>query len=263
VDDVRVGRIVRALRRRKAWRQLDLATAAGCSQSLISLVERGHIESLSLRALRRIFRALEVRDVLELSWRGAALDRLLDEDHARVVGIVAAELRRRGWLVELEVTYARFGERGSIDILCFHPASRTLLVIEVKTDLPSTEATLRKLDEKVRLAAAIVRERFGWDPVAVARILVMPDRSSLRRRVARHAGVFNQSLPLRGQGIHRWLRSPSGSVSGLWFLSISNGRSDKQASPAPTRVRTRKRPPPSAGPVPGLLYNGRRRRAPA
>src|SRR6476469_8372699 len=109
MDDVRVGRVVRALRRRKGWRQADLAQAAGCSQTLISLVERGQIDGSSLRVLRLIFRALEVRSVLDLSWRGATLDRLLDEQHASIVAKVAAFLRTLGWGVELEVTYSEFG----------------------------------------------------------------------------------------------------------------------------------------------------------
>jgi hypothetical protein len=38
-----------------------------------------------------------------------------------------------GWEAVPEVTYSIFGERGSID-LAWHPASRTLLVIELKSE---------------------------------------------------------------------------------------------------------------------------------
>ena len=231
----------------KAGGKLDLATAAGCSQTLISLIERGQIDGLSLRTVRRVLAALEIRSVLDLSWRGAALDRLLDEEHAGLVAIVAAHLRHHGWLVELEVTYSRFGERGSIDIFAFHEATGTLLVIEVKTDLPSTEATLRKLDEKVRLGPEIALARFGWRARSVARILVMPDASTLRRRVARHSGVFDPTLPSRGASVRAWRRSPSGSISGLWFLSRSGQRAGKQPKPGPIRVRSRKHQSPSTG----------------
>jgi transcriptional regulator with XRE-family HTH domain len=240
VDDVRIGRVVRALRRRKGWRQLDLALAAGCSQTLISLIERGHIDELTLRTLRRVLAALEVRSIVDLSWRGAALDRMLDETHSGVVGTVAAHLRKLGWLVEIEVTYSEFGERGSIDVFAFHEATGTLLVIEVKTDLPSTEATLRKLDEKERLAPDIARKRFGWRARSVARIVVMPDTSTLRRRIARHSDVFDPSLPGRGNAIRSWLRAPSGPMSGLWFVSVCNGGAGRRAQIAPSRVRTRK-----------------------
>jgi hypothetical protein len=58
------------------------------------------------------------------------------------------------------VSYSVYGERGSIDLLAWHPAIRTLLVIEVKTEVSSVEAMLRKHDEKVRLAPRVAAERF-------------------------------------------------------------------------------------------------------
>lgn len=42
-------------------------------------------------------------------------------------------LQSHGWLPRVEATYSRFGERGSIDVLAFHAATRTLLVVEIKT----------------------------------------------------------------------------------------------------------------------------------
>jgi predicted transcriptional regulator len=39
VDDRRVGLVIRALRRRRGWRQVDLAAAASVSQSLIARAE--------------------------------------------------------------------------------------------------------------------------------------------------------------------------------------------------------------------------------
>ena len=74
-----------------------------------------------------------------------------------------------------------YGERGSIDLLAWHEASRTLLVIEFKTELTSIEETLRRHDSKVRLAPGIARERFGWDPAVDARLLVLPEDRTARR----------------------------------------------------------------------------------
>jgi hypothetical protein len=122
------------------------------SQSTISRAERGWLEDLTLRVIRAIFAALEARVQLAPRWKGAELERLLDEDHARVVAEVARRLESIGWTVELEVTYSEFGERGSIDVLGLRPAERAVAVIEVKTDVPSSEAVGRKVDEKARLA---------------------------------------------------------------------------------------------------------------
>jgi transcriptional regulator with XRE-family HTH domain len=59
VHDVQLGRSIRALRRRRDWRQADLAAAAGVSRSLISLIERGQIDDVRISRLRGIARALE------------------------------------------------------------------------------------------------------------------------------------------------------------------------------------------------------------
>jgi transcriptional regulator with XRE-family HTH domain len=239
MDDRRVGLVVRALRRRRGWRQLDLATKAACSQSMISLIERGHLDGVSLRLVRGVLAVLEATLLMELRWRGAALDRLLDEDHARLVGVVAERLRRAGWSVETEITYSEFGERGSFDLIALHAAASIVLVIEVKTDLPSLEATLRKLDEKGRLARTVARKRFGWQAARVARLLVLPDTRTLRRRLARHPTLVSRALPARSIEVRRWIASPSGPLSGVWFLSDTNGRSAVRRSGGPERIRRR------------------------
>jgi hypothetical protein len=59
-----------------------------------------------------------------IRWDGEGLDRLLDEGHATLVDRVVAWLRAHGWEVAVEVSFARAGERGSIDILAWHPVRR-------------------------------------------------------------------------------------------------------------------------------------------
>ena len=154
-----------------------------------------------------------------------------------LVAIVVDMLTRAGWQARVEVTYSEYGERGSFDILAWHEPSQTLLVIEVKTDLPSAESTLRKLDEKTRLASKVASEGLGWRAASVARLLVMPEESTLRRRVARHSRIFDAALPDRGVAIRSWLRSPAGTVSGLWFLSSSTRASGIQPKGGRSRVR--------------------------
>jgi transcriptional regulator with XRE-family HTH domain len=241
MDDQHLGRVVRALRRRRGWRQADLAAAAECSQNMISLVERGHISRCSLRLLRRVVGAVDASVTLDLRWRGAALDRLLDEDHAAIAARVATRLRALGWLVEIEVSYSEFGERGSYDLMAFHPRTGALLTVEVKTDLPSAEATLRKLDEKHRLAPKIARERFGWTAASVSRLLVMPATRTLRRRIEAHSALFEQALPLRTSATKRWLVKPDRAVGGIWFVPDIDGQSGIRRRLSPTRVRVPRR----------------------
>jgi hypothetical protein len=149
------------------------------------------------------------------------------------------------------VTYAAAGRSGSIDILAWHPASATLLVLEVKTAIASGEATLRKLDEKVRIASALARERFGWTPSARARLLAIEDTSTNRRRVGANSAFFEAALPVSGTALRRWLAAPAASIDGLLFLSSSDHAAVIQSRGGQHRVRRRAsittHPAPSVG----------------
>ena len=222
MDDVRVGRILRQLRIRKRWRQRDVAASAGVSQSAISLIERGHLASMSIRAVRRVFAAVDARFEGTVTWRGGLVDRLLDERHAQLVGAFTTELVGLGWEVHVEVTFSEFGERGSIDILALHRAGLVALVIEIKAELITIDDTIRRLDIKARLAQKLVFERFGWRPNRVARLLVIEEGATARRRVAIHAATLMAAFPDRGPLVRAWLRRPVGGLSGLRFFSSSN-----------------------------------------
>ena len=189
--------------------------------------------------IRSLFAPLEARVPLAPRWKGAELERLIDEDHSALVAEVARRLEVLDWAAEIEVTYSEYGERGSIDVLGIRPAQRAVVVIEVKTDVASSEAIGRKVDEKARLAPAIVAVRHGWTPRHVGRVLVMPDSMRLRRLVERHE-VIERMFPTGAVRVRRWLRHPVGNLSGLWFLSESRGQTARGAPRVALR-RTRAR----------------------
>ncbi len=222
MDDVRIGRILRQLRHRKHWRQRDVADAAGISQSAISLIERGHLATVSIRVLRRTFAAVDARFEGEVTWRGGLVDRLLDEDHARLVSAFATELVRSAWEVHVEVTFSEFGERGSIDILALRRADGIALVVEIKTRLMAVDDTIRRLDVKSRLVTKVVFDRFGWRPAIVGRLLVIEESATSRRRVAAHDGALGAALPDRGRIVRTWLHRPAGRFSGLRFVASTS-----------------------------------------
>jgi transcriptional regulator with XRE-family HTH domain len=217
VSDFRLGRIARALRHRLGWRQIDVAKRAGVSQRKVSRLERGQVDNLPVGTIARVFAALDADLVQIVRWRGGELDRLLDEGHASVVGRIAAYLEARAWEVQVEVSFAVLGDRGSVDLLGWHPSTETLLVVEVKTDITSVEETIRKHDVKWRLGARLGADRFGWRPAHVARMLVLPSTTTARARVARHDAVFSRAYPLRGSLLRSWLRKPDRVASGLLF----------------------------------------------
>ncbi|HEY7130729.1 MAG TPA: helix-turn-helix transcriptional regulator [Candidatus Limnocylindrales bacterium] len=66
MDGSRLGRIVVAVRREKRLRQLDLARLANVDRSVVSRLEQGRVETLSIRSLGRItgVRGRHVRQAL-------------------------------------------------------------------------------------------------------------------------------------------------------------------------------------------------------
>jgi len=182
---------------------------------------------------------VELEAELELSvrWRGGELDRLLDEAHATVSGSLASFLQARGWIVRVETTYAFGRDRGSIDVLALHEGSGSLLVGEVKVDFTSAEATLRRHDEKVRLAREIARERYGWVVRFVSRLLVLPDSTTSRRRVKRHEALLSRAYPGGGRELSAWLRNPSGPIAGVLFLPATMQVGGRRTLTSRRRVR--------------------------
>jgi transcriptional regulator with XRE-family HTH domain len=229
MDDVRAGRTIRAMRLRLGWTQRYLGQRSEVSQQEISVLERGHLDRTPLRVVRAVVRALDGSAEIDIRWRGGALGRLLDSRHAALTGLAANLIADAGWEVAPEITYSEFGERGSIDLAAWHASARTLLVVEIKSELTSLEATLRKHDEKVRLAPTVVAARFAWHPSAVARLLVLPDVRTAHRRVALAGPVLDRAYPIRGWTMRRWLRVPAGRGDGLIYLPGTTGRGGRRA----------------------------------
>jgi transcriptional regulator with XRE-family HTH domain len=208
MNDVELGLIVRAIRRRLMMRQADVARRAGVHRSTVDLLERGGAGGLALDVLRRILGALEARLEVRPFWRGPHLDRLLDEHHARLAAAWKARLERWGWLVRAEVSYSRYGERGRNDLFIWHPRLRIVGVIEIKTDMVDSQDLLGPMDVKTRLAP-VIAAGLGWrDPAMVVPIVLFKDDRTVRRRVARLAPLFSQ-FDVVGRAATAWLRKPS------------------------------------------------------
>jgi transcriptional regulator with XRE-family HTH domain len=242
VDDLRVGALIRAIRQRRGWRQEDLADAARLSRSQVSRAERGHLAELRLAHLRSIAEALEVRLWLAPAWRGGEADRVLNERHGLMHERLATMFAGLpGWRYEAEVTFSVYGERGSIDALAWQPARRSLLVVELKTEILDPAALVAQVDRYRRLATGIGRER-GWDPASVSTWVLVADSSMNRRRLARHRTLLRNAFPTEGRAMRSWLRRPAGHVDGpvdgpvaaLSFMANNPGGSTVQKA-APTR----------------------------
>lgn len=241
MDLGRLGHGIRMLRRRRGWRQEDLAIAARVSRAQVSRVEVGESGSIPIGVIERLVNAVGGSLDVVVRWHGEGLDRLLDSAHAALVDRLVALLRAAAWDVAVEVSFSRYGERGSIDVLAWHPGRRALAVFEVKSVTPDMQAMLGGVDRKARLAPAVARER-GWDPAAVARILVLGDTSTNRDRLARHAATIDAALPAGTREVRRWLADPrEPGVAGVLFLR--NDRVAGVVSGGRHRVRVRRDDP--------------------
>jgi transcriptional regulator with XRE-family HTH domain len=220
---------VRALRQRLGWRQTDLAARGGLSQGVVSRLERGELARLSVASIERLAVALGAELDVRLWWRGEELDRLLDAPHAAVVDRVVDVLTSLGWRCAVEVTFAISGERGSVDVLAWNPGSSWVLVVEAKSVIPDLQSMLGSLDRKTRLAARLASER-GWPADGVARVVVLPDTATNRRRAGRYGSILGAAFPMGGRDFRRWLAEPirgcrdlaqgrAPAVSAMWFLS--------------------------------------------
>ena len=241
VDDLRVGALARAVRHRLRWRQADVAARAGVSQRQVSYLETGRLERMTIRSARHIASVLEIRLAIVPQWRGGEGARLVDADHAALVDQVVSVLRAGGWESVVEFTFNEFGERGSVDVLGWHAATRTLLIIEAKSRLLDTQDTNARLARKARVVPRVAARELGWAVQQLGVMLVLDDLTANRSAVARHSSTFEVAYPQRGRGVRAWIRRPAGNLRGLWFLSPSTGGS---AARGPTSRRRVSRPRP-------------------
>jgi transcriptional regulator with XRE-family HTH domain len=235
MDVVRFGLAMRALRRRRGWTQQRLADSVRVSRSVVGRIERGRADRVPVHVLVRVAAALGGTVTVRLLWQGEGLDRLLDSAHADLTEQMLSRLLPLGWEVATEVSFNVRRERGSIDILAFHPQTGSLLVIEIKSVVPDLQAMLGVLDRKARLAADVARER-GWLVRSVSRLLVLPDDRTARRRVRQHTATFDAALPARTVEVRRWLVAPSGQMAGVLFLTNGHQASTRHRIAASRRV---------------------------
>lgn len=217
-DDRRLAVASRALRQKAAIRQRDL-TAPRRSRRFVLTLEQGEAACLRIGDVRDHFALLGASVRITVYWNGAALDRTIDEKHARLVERTIAVLRSFGWQTESEVTFSDYGERGSIDVLGANEVAGAAFIGEIKSAWGSVEETNRSLDVKARLAPKIVFDRQRWRPSSIAKVLVLPDDGAARRIASRYRETLSSVYPARSREVRAWLRKPSGSLRGLWFLT--------------------------------------------
>ncbi len=127
-----------------------------------------------------------------------------------------------------------------IDILGWNRGRRSLLVVELKTDIVDVNELVGTFDRKVRLAREIAEKR-GLDPLAVSGWVIVASGRTNRERIAAHGAMLRAAFPMDGRGIGRWLSQPVGSVSALSiWRNMHPGTTTADLTPV-RRVRVRPR----------------------
>ena len=239
MEDLAIGRLLRELRVRLGWPQAVVAERAAISRSAYSEIERGRLEGVPIGKLRRVAAVLEVRLTVEPRWRGAGVDRVMSSRHASMADAVVKVLGRAAWEVRPEVSFNYYGERGVVDLVAWHAESRTLLLVELKTELVDLNELLAVTDRRRRLAARIA-EPLGWTPRLVGEWVVVAESRTNRRRLAAVRSSIRAALPDDGHALAAWLVRPVGSIAALSFLADSNEAGESQRFAPRLRVRRRR-----------------------
>ena len=247
MDDVRIGNSLRVLRVRKRLRQSDVARRAGVGRETVSRLERGCLGRTPVDTLRAVASALGANVDVRLRWQGAEIDRVAGAAHADLHEAVAVLLgRRRGWEWRAEVSFSIYGERGVIDILAWHARTRSLLIIELKTELVDPQTLVATMDRRTRLARRIAA-RFGWQPATVNCWVVLSEVSTNRRRVNDHSALLCSAFPANGHAVRRWLVAPAGQLSALSFWSDARSGPARRSVGQTKRVRLARTDRPERG----------------
>jgi transcriptional regulator with XRE-family HTH domain len=255
VDDQRLGALIRVLRIRRGLRQIDVAILAGVSDATVSRVERGHLESLSLASLRRISRVLEARLDLSIWTRSGEVERVASSRHAELVNVLLEALTAAGWTVRPEVSFNVRGERGLVDIVAWHAETRSLLLIEVKTEIVDVGELFGTFDRKARLAPEIARQ-LGLDAASFSTALVVADTQVNHRRIRGHAATFGAVLPDGGKRFRSYVARPVGSIAALAYWPNRHPGTTRRPTGGSRRVRR-----PGSAPVKAIRSSIKRARA--
>lgn len=220
------------MRIRRGWRQVDVGSKAKLSAAAIGRHENGIIGSM--HAMERHAGVFGLRLEMRLVGRAGELVRIGDEEHAAIVEAVAGTLRKLEFLIETEASFSEWGERGRVDLLAFDPRSRTLVVVEAKSQLLDLQDLFGALNVKERLASTLASRR-GWQLERRTTVLAVAATSANREIVRAHptlfAGFSVRTLSTLRDRSHdrilQWIK-PSAAARGAWVAGRQRVRPAKR-----------------------------------
>jgi transcriptional regulator with XRE-family HTH domain len=245
-DRFQIGAAVKSLRTAIGWSQQMLASRAGVSQSLVSLVERGRLDDLTFGTASALLEAMGGRLVVRVDapYLGDRA-RQREPAHARMSTYTVRRLRSSDWLAATEVEVGGDRSRGWIDILAVHPETGTLLVIELKTEIHDLGQIERSLGWYEREAFATAR-RLGWRPRrAIGCLLLLASRAN-DERVASNRASIDDGFRIRARELGDIIVGGSSGAPRTRAIAMIDPTSRRRAWCRPLWIDGRRTPAPHA-----------------
>ena len=235
-----VGQIYRDARRALGYSQREMERRTGVAQTAQSRFERGLPSSIGIAEMERLAAGLGGR--IRFTFHAPFMeDRLAQRDrvHARCIGYVATRLRATGWMVETEVEIRGSFGPGWIDVLAFHPTTRELLVIEIKTEVHHLGRTQRTLAWYESQAPAAARAR-EWQPQRIRGALLFLATAAVDRGLESNRDLLAHAFPLRASGLQSFIEDPGSAQPHARGLALIDPLNRRAVWLRPTRLDGRR-----------------------
>lgn len=187
------GAKVRAARRRRRLRQVDLGIKAGMSQSAVSAMELGRGAALSLIAWQRVAIVLDLPVHFELG--RDALEEPRDAGHLAIQELVLRLGRATSRRRTFELATKPADPSRSTDVGLIDDVHRCLLLIECVNTFGDIGASIRSSDRKHAEAQALAIAIGNGDPYDVHECWVIRATRRNRALVARYPELFAARFP--------------------------------------------------------------------
>jgi transcriptional regulator with XRE-family HTH domain len=234
------GRLCRDSRVLLDITQAELAASVGVSRSHIAGIETSKVNP-SLDVVAKIGDALGL-DLQLVGRRPVIIDpRSTSVVHSRSSGYVGRRFRQSGWLIRREVEVVHGHTHGWIDLVAFHPGTRTLVIVEIKTRLDDVGAIERQMAWYER-AAPDVAARFGWRPTRALSWLLLLQSEEVEIAIRRDRDLLREAFPARADQMRVVIGSATSIAGGERGLALVDPSSRRSEWLIPSRSDGRRSP---------------------
>jgi len=197
----RIGAEIQAMRERRGWTRVELASRAGLGRMVESRIERGVVDP-DLNALQRIALALDRPLVVSFGGRDPA-DSPTDAGHLAIQELVLRTGRAAGYSGSFELSTRVAEPWRSVDVGLVSEARRRLILAECWNTIGDVGAAARSSSRKLAELEDLAVARWGSDAI-VGLVWVVRATARNRALLARYPEVFASRFPGSSEG---WVKA--------------------------------------------------------